>query len=85
MVTTDTSMPRKTGEALALRQAGISAIFVRGGFVNKRAEAQIAWLQEHWVAIELFASECADPFCVKINAAGECSEFELPPPWRLNL
>ena len=76
-VTTDTKQKTRIGEARALKDAGITALFFGPFFPKKQFWDQAVWVVRQWPKIEQFAEEAPQGTCAEIRHNGKALIYPL--------
>ena len=76
-VTTDSRQRTRQAEATALRQSGVTALFIGRFFPKMVLWPQAVWLVSKWPKIEGFAEAVKLGTCADVSQKGQCRPFML--------
>lgn len=76
-ITADESIRRREAEARALRQCGITALFLGPFWAKMLFWEQAIWLVSRWRRIDAFASSVAQGTCAELKRNGRALPFAL--------
>ena len=73
----DTSQTTRVQEARALKEAGITALFLGRSWAKKSFWQQAVWLVTKWPLIDGFARGAAKGTCAEVKENGRAMPFQL--------
>jgi hypothetical protein len=76
-VTADTRIKRRTAEARALRECGVSAIFLKRFWMQRGFWQQAEWLTRNWPKLEHFVKTAHQPIYAEVDSQGKITEFKI--------
>jgi hypothetical protein len=76
-ISTDTSQLTRQQEARALKQAGVTALYLGPFFPKMKLWAQAVWLVTKWPGISAFACNIAMGSCAEIKQNGTARFYPL--------
>lgn len=77
LMTSDKHIKTRNAEALALREAGITALFFKPFFIKMDLRDQAAWLLNNWPRIEAFVAKSHIGTIAEVPARGQIRRISL--------
>jgi hypothetical protein len=77
LITSDKHMKTREAEALALHEAGITALFFRPFFIQMDLLSQAAWLTKNWRRIEEFVANSRAGTVGEVHVRGQIRRISL--------
>ncbi len=77
LMTSDRHIKTRNAEALALHEAGITALFFKPFFIKMELRGQAAWLLNNWWRIEEFVAKSRVGTVAEVPARGQIRRISL--------
>jgi hypothetical protein len=75
VVTADSAIRRRPAELLALKQSGVTALFLKANFLKRGKWEQAGWLVKHWQSIETQTDRLQQGAIVTVSDRGKLEPF----------
>lgn len=76
-ITCDSSQTTRAREAAALKEAGLTALFLGPFWSKKSFMDQAKWIISRWELIDRFASAVVPGVCAELTERGKANPFRL--------